>query len=126
MGKTAVQVKVVEDLAMIAAPLPQVKASDRWTLHNLLRATYTLDTYKLCCDKDKDFLIVAEIPHSLATAEVLERFIRGCIELVDARLDTYRSFEQVQHIVASVQARTAFGVLLGFLTDEIDLDGSVP
>jgi len=92
-----------------------VKGGDRAALHNLLRATFNLDVYKLCCDKDGDFFISAEVPVSIVTAETLESFVRGCIYIVDCPLEAYRSPEKVEALVKKVKLLTALETLMGLL-----------
>ncbi|MEO0249905.1 MAG: DnaJ domain-containing protein, partial [candidate division WOR-3 bacterium] len=119
IGRTAAQVKCVKELAVIAAPLEQVRGDDRAALHNLLRATFQLDIYKLCCDKDGDFFIAAEVPVSIITPSNLEQLVRGCIYIADCRLDTYYSAAEMDDLVRKVQLLTALGTLLGLRNGDV-------
>ena len=89
------RLRVMDDMAIISASLPEAPIDEANVLYNLLRATYTADIYKLCRDSDGDLLIAAEVPVSVLDAEILERLIRNVVDLVDLEPVAFGNFDRV-------------------------------
>lgn len=113
------QLRVVNDMAVVMAPLPRILGEAN-VLYNLLRATHTADIYKLCRDSDGDLFVSAEVPVGLLNARTLEKLVRNVIELVDLEPLALNDLERVMMRVRQLQMNAVFDTLLRSRHDEGD------